>query len=110
MAAEDQEIEVFYGEEVLLTFTHAAGGMTGKTIRFTVARKRHSSTKMIGPVAAVVVNDTTYTVSLDADDTDVQPTKDLNPYFWDAWIIDAENERVIACGDFIVKGSARLPV
>jgi hypothetical protein len=110
MAVTNQTIEIYRGEEVTLEFTLTpTTNITGWTIQFTVAKAANSTVKVIDTMAASIANAVggIFSVSLDAD-----VTGDLEPgtYYYDAWRMDAESERLLAAGLFKVFAVARLPL
>lgn len=104
-------ISVYRGEEVTLEFTMnpiPAAGIAGWTIHFTVSKVAGSPVKIIPAKVATVTSGPlgTFSVSLDADETDTTP----GTYYYDAWRVDAENEKVLAIGTFNLLPVARIPV
>ena len=108
--ATEQTVTIYRGEEIVLNFTMAPNAnIAGWTLLFTVAKTANSPTKLITQ-AATITNPSTdgkFSVSLDADQS-----KDIKPgtYYFDVWRTDAEQERVLALGPFVIAAVARLPV
>jgi hypothetical protein len=102
-------IQIFQGEYIVLTFTMTpTTDITGWTIVFNVAKSAGSTAKVITNLGCTLTTPVSgiFTATL----TDVVTLAiPVNSYYWDAWRIDASNERMLAYGTFQVQAAARVP-
>lgn len=106
--ATETNLSIPRGSKVTLNFSKTpAGVLPGSTIKFTVARRANSATKVIGPKDCTVTSapNGTYTCVLDADDTDITPSV----YLWDTRCVDSGAETLLGYGLFEVTAIAQLP-
>lgn len=99
-------ITVYRGEDVTLRFTmNPVIDITGWSILFTVEGEPETP-KLITDSASVIDGPNgIFDVTL----SDTQTEIGVGNYLYDAWRTDAGSERILAVGDFKLKGSARFP-
>lgn len=108
MALTPQTIEVYRGEQALISFTmNPVEDITGWTLMFTVTREENKETKLIGPLSMniLVPANGTFEIELAEENTDITPGE----YVFDVWRVDEAFEEVKAIGSFIVLGNSRVP-
>lgn len=105
----EQTITIYRGEAPVLNFTMSPvpdGGIAGWTLEFTVAKKANSVTKMLSATPTIVSGVAgTFKATLTSTQTDIAP----GAYWFDVWRTDAGLEEVIAAGEFVIVGVARIP-
>lgn len=100
-------IAVPRGSSIRIYFSNTpAGALPGNTIKFTVARKANSSTKIIPTKSCSTPDsDGKYHCDLSASDTNVEPGE----YFWDTRSVTSGAETLLGYGIFTVLPIAQLP-
>jgi hypothetical protein len=103
----EQTITIYRGEAPVLNFTLApVVDISGWTLKFTVAKKSNSVTKMCSATPTILSGPAgTFRATLTAAQTDIAP----GAYFFDVWRLDAGFEEVLASGEVVVVGVARIP-
>lgn len=104
-----QTVSIYRGEAVSLSWTLApVTDITGWTFLLTVSKQANSST---GKVLQATPTVTTAAAGVFGVSLSSIVTAALAPgqYFWDVWRNDAGQERMLACGVFVVTANARFP-
>jgi hypothetical protein len=102
-----QTLTVYRGEQAAINFTMApVEDITGWSLKFTVAKKANSATKLISVTPVILSGPAgTFRVTLTEENLDLNPAT----YFFDVWRVDEGFEQVLAIGSFVVSATARVP-
>ena len=103
-----QTLKFWRGEDLILNFTMTPTvDITGWVISFTITKSQNNQSKVLQQTATITSGPNgQFQVLLSSAQTDaIQPDK----YFHDVWRTNPGSERILALGDCIVGGSARIP-
>lgn len=102
--AETTNFSIPRGSRVTLNFVLTPAGPLSGTMKFTLARRANSATKIVSP-KTITGNATGGTCVLTSAETNVAPAE----YFWDARIVDSGSETLLGSGVCTITPIAALP-
>ena len=102
--AETTNISIPRASRVTLNFVLTPAGPLSGVMKFTMARRANSATKIISP-KTITGNATGGSCVLMSTETDVTPAE----YSWDARIIDSGSETLLGSGVCTITPIAALP-